>query len=356
VSPPRPVSGVPGTGGLVRLLATVTRRIVQAQPPPAARLDGVLRCRQCDRDGSVQPITVRPGRLRYWCRSCGAVVTRYGRRTAEPVHPQAERQPAPAGQPGPAGWPAPGGATDPLLEVMPAAMVGWLHRTARRAPSRNRLGKAELYGYYANFDRFVAQADTSPRSAALFAAVTGGRPELAPRGLPGFPAVVGALHDRCYRVDRVCAALRADGDDPVRAAAVRERVEHARRWLATQGRDRCWIARPPAAVPPPATAALPALIELVRADADWTGERTRPVHQALFGVDGGPPLPRLLDVFGPETIIAALHTLGRDGSRPLRDAVLAALDGSPAPSAPAAVPPPAPDESRPAAVATSVPT
>jgi hypothetical protein len=212
-----------------RLVAAVARRIVLAQPPAVDRPGGTVRCRQCDRPGAVQPISVRPGRLRYWCRACGAVVTRAGSRPAEPTTPRAARAALPAGQP------PPGSAADPLLEVMPAAMVGWLRRTARRPASRERLGKAEMYGYYANFDRFVAQASTAPRAAALLAEVTGGRPESVPRGVPGFPVVVTALRKHCYQVDRVCAALLPAAADPAQVAFVAERVEHARRWLASQG-------------------------------------------------------------------------------------------------------------------------
>jgi hypothetical protein len=200
-----------------------------------------------------------------------------------------------------------------LLEIMPPAMVGWLR--GRGGTRADPTTKAVLYQTYRLYDR-----------------VGGGPP-----GLPPFPAVVAELHRSCYQLAAAARALLdGAGTDDATVRAVEERVEHARRWLSTAGRDQCWIVR---RVPPggPAEASadrVAPLVERMRA-ADpatrWSAEEATALVDALFGTGGGAQIRQVVAVFGGERVADALAAYLRDGSRPLREATLAALD------APAAV-------------------
>lgn len=267
-------------GAAIRWAATAAGRAPD-------RASATATCAQCGRDGTTFVVRLGPRRARYWCRRCGAVVTtdRLSLRLGAPAVPE----------------PAPETTTlpvdDGLDDVMPPVMAAWARRTSSRELTRHSLQKGVVYQLYTRWDR---TAGTS---------------------LPAFSAVVGALHERCYSVD---AALAALGDDRVE---VRERAEHARRWLATVAEDQCWVVSRllgGATVDPPAPA-VAALVGRIAPGRRWSREETWAVRAALFGTDGGPQLESILDTFGADRVRAALEAWLSDGSRPLRDAVLAAL-------------------------------
>jgi hypothetical protein len=190
-------------------------------------------------------------------------------------------------------------------------------RTAGTIQGLGRLDKGSIYRLWKQFDRFVAEARVDPDQRARYAAlaaVTGASAEIPP-SLPPFGEVVGLLHAHCYDERAVVASLGG-------AAAVAERVGCARRWLAGPGRQHCWIDQ--------------------RADGDVTDARSlladgamcgpltpeqrEALFAAVFGTAGGPPTKAIMGVFGPALLRCSLETYLRDGTRPLRDRILDALD------------------------------
>lgn len=267
------------------------------------RADVSPTCRQCGRDGVTTVVRLGPRRARYWCARCGAVVS-----TSDLAAVRRHHEPGPPVPPEP-----PTTAEDPLLDVMPAEMVAWLRRTTARPPTRDALDKSAMYQAYARWDR--ASGST----------------------LPTFPAAVGALHERCYATEAALAALRGPHEAAGEAAgeaAVRERVEHARRWLATEGRSSCWLVSRlvDGHTVDPAPEDVRRLLPEVGTAREWSRDETWAVRAALFGTDGGPHVRHVLSVFPADEVRDALAAWLRDGSRPLRSKALAALD---APRSPA---------------------
>lgn len=271
--------------------AVVARWAATAVGRSPQRAAATAACAQCGRDGTTSVVRLGRRRARYWCRRCGAVVATD--RSVVRVGPPPAVEPA--------AQPLPPVADDGLDEVMPRAMAEWARRTSSRPPTRDGLHKGPMYQLYARWDR------------------------TAGTGLPPFSAVVGALHERCYSVDAAVAAL-GDG-----RPEVRERAQHARRWLATVARDQCWIVSRlvgGAPVDPPPGAVAPLVGEVAPGRA-WSREETWAVRAALFGTDGGPHLPTVIATFGADAVRDALEAWLAGGSRPLRDAVLALLDAPP---------------------------
>ncbi|GIJ55534.1 hypothetical protein Vau01_030500 [Virgisporangium aurantiacum] len=185
----------------------------------------------------------------------------------------------------PANAPPATAPADPLVAIMPPDMAEWVvRRHGGTAPTR--LDRAVVYQLYRAWDETTAS------------------------DLPPFSTVVGALHAAAYDLD-------AAYPDAAGRPGLRERAGHARAWLYRYAPDRCWILGPPRdpADPGPVRDALAA----IRAGAEPTADTARAARRALFGVDGGPGLRGLRQVFGDETIAAALDEYLRSGARPLRD-------------------------------------
>jgi hypothetical protein len=243
----------------------------------------VADCLQCGRD-LADVVALSRGRARVSCRACGAVtLQRRSRlrlrsgsgvtRAATPV----EMRPEPA-----------------LAPYVSAEVIEWMRETGRdRRPAG--VDKASLYRVWKEFDR--AHGD---------------------RAVPSFGEVVGRLHAHCYDETAVVAEL---APEPETEPLVAERVGAARRWLAGPGRDHCWIARGH-----DGEAVDRAVLDGVLAAGDALDAAQRQaLFGAVFGTQGGPPTRALFDRFGVDTIHAAVREHLRDGSRPLREPVLAAL-------------------------------
>ncbi|GAA3014145.1 hypothetical protein [Actinokineospora diospyrosa] len=238
------------------------------------------RCPQCGRDGTT--VVYRLGRrsARFWCARCEAVVST---RDLDALRA------APSGPP-----PAP---PDPHARYLAPDVLAWARTAAGKALAAAELDRATYYQLHNRFDRM---ADGSVHS-----------------GLPPVSAIIGRLHERCYRVDHVVADLGDDTD------AARERVDHARRWLAGPGRAQCWIVSRRAQDLPDAAAVDEAAAVYLRGEP-LEREQASALRSGLFGTDGGPRPVALLELFTAEEISAAVRDY-RDGAQPLRDAVLAAL-------------------------------
>ncbi|MFI7635005.1 hypothetical protein [Nonomuraea sp. NPDC049400] len=251
-------------------------------------MDAPMTCVQCGHPHPV-PITRRPRRPRYSCRSCGAVF--------RDAIIDSER-PAPIGR-------------DPLSAFMPERMVRWVRE---RDPVTDAPDRVTLARWYKDFDALVAAARSSPEARATVERVSELPVDRLPAGVPAFSKVCGALRATCY--DAELAAARLGGAD-----FVLERVGHVRHWLATVGRSTTWLEARPA--PPPAREEVEALL----AARDWyTTDQVRALFRALFGVDKGPSVTGVLERFGDERVRQALVAYLESGARPLREAVAAELD------------------------------
>jgi hypothetical protein len=254
-------------------------------------------CVQCGRDRvDVVALTRRGARIS--CRACGAVAT-LDRSRVRAVFERRDQPPAPA-------EPAPE-ATDPLAAYVSADLLAWARATGRDRRAAG-LDKATIYRLWKEFDRVHPAAD----------------PEGAGR-LPSFGEVVGLLHSNCYDEAAVVAGLLGDSADAERAVAVAERVGCARRWLAGPGREHCWIERRADGEAVDADALRTLLTEDALAGQLDTAQR-QALFVAAFGASGGPTARALVERFGAAGLLAALEGHLRDGSHPLRPAVLAALD------------------------------
>ncbi|MFN2468235.1 MAG: hypothetical protein ABR521_08940 [Gaiellaceae bacterium] len=184
-------------------------------------------------------------------------------------------------------------------------MLAW--RESRRGRGTTGLDKASIYRLWKEFDRSRRRDGDA------------GDPP------PPFGEVVGLLHARCYDEAVVVAELSGDSTDPARTDGVAERVGCARRWLAGPGRGHCWIERPVEG-----DAVDTGAVQALLADDGLTGavapEQRRALFMAAFGAGGGPPLRAIVDRFGVPVVRQALRQHLVDGSHPLREAVLAALD------------------------------
>jgi hypothetical protein len=232
-------------------------------------------CVQCGQWEWTRVLRLGRRRSRYWCEHCCAVVT----------VPTAElstdlRQ-------------APGN----LAAVMPVGMVRWVSSAKRRMPSLDELTRGTLYDLYRRWD--------------------------AERGsdLPAFSAVVDALHDTCYRHDLVVTRFGPPSD------ALRERVDHARRWLALRAAELSWIVRrlPDGRLAVPDREAVQAALTALRTGATPDLDGSRATRAGLFGTYAGPSVEAMFAVYPRAELVRALEAYLATGARPLRSDVLANL-------------------------------
>jgi hypothetical protein len=322
-----PEAAVPGSGR--GLLTTVIRRaasaaarglvlVDQVRGLPEARESLTTDCPQCGRD-SVDVIRLTSRRARLACRACGAVVAiaDVGR-----LHPVVERRIERARDA--AAELAVSDEPDPRVPFLPPLMLAWA-RATEPAQSR-RLDKASIYGLWKKFDRFLAAARTGGEARSRYSewAAKAGVVDQVPETLPSFGEIVGLLHSHCYSEEAVTAALGRASD--VSEGPLAERVSCARRWLAGPGREHCWIDRQVSDDPVDREALRP-LMDPESFDGSLAPEQRQALFAAVFGTLGGPPTAALLTRFGPDLLRRAVETHLRDGSHPLRETVLQALEG-----------------------------
>jgi hypothetical protein len=206
-------------------------------------------------------------------------------------------------------------------------MLAWVRDSSLRASDKCQLDKARLYGIWKDFDRFLDKARTDSHQEARYAALAdqmGAHRDL-PGRLPTFGEVVGLLHSYCYHERDLILSLTGKFVEPADVLSVTERVRCARRWLAGPGRGHCWIERQ-ILDGPVDTRDVHALITEDGLRRPLDPEERRVLFAAAFGTSGGPQTAMVIDRFGPERIRQSLETHLRDGSHPLRQTVLAALD------------------------------
>lgn len=290
-------------------MRTTLRRLT-GRPP-----DGLTaECDQCGRLG-VDVLRMTSRRIRCSCRACGAVFTSDDPSRVRPIEQAWLPAPAPAG-------------ADALTTLLPERMVAWLRVNVDAADLVDEPDRAALYDWYARYDDFVRRARTSAKARALYDQTSDVALEQVPVKLPSIGHVVDALHRSCYDQERALASVLERGpqdDDPHYRVHVRERVSSAARWLSSAGgRPYRWIdesVQPEPGSPDPA--AVRALLEpgALEGPRDW--ERNRLLTGALFGTARGPSPSSLIAQFSPERIEQALRAYVEDGTRPLRDEVLA---------------------------------
>jgi hypothetical protein len=302
------------------------------------RADTTVACRQCGRSESVNVLRLGRSSARYWCQHCGAVVRLADLAQLRPISDKQQpptRPAAPDATPadmaaGRAAAAAPAGAADAtdadgsaLSEFMPAAMQRWLRQRSRRPLAPRQLSKAAIYQHYRDWDRHLRQL--GPVAAARLAGP--GEPAPVP-GLPAFSQVVGLLHETCYQLDPVVTRLHPPGPADL-VTALRQRAEHARRWLARYGRELCWLHSrlPEGRLVDPDPAVVTAALAALRDGGPLDPAAARAARAALFGTDGGPGLAALLRTYPAEQFVAGLREYLATGSRPLREQALARLAG-----------------------------
>ena len=295
------MTGTSSTRSVAASLRAARTWVAERAGRPDRRAELAAVCAQCGQSDRTVVHRLWPGRARYWCRRCGAVVT-----LADPGELVAARWP----QPGSAAQVAPGAqagagavAGDQSRLVAPAVRA-WLATAGRGLPAT--LDKAAYYQLHKRFDEATSSA------------------------LPPVSLVVGRLHEFAYHSVPVVDSLVDDGW--TERAGVTERVVHARRWLAHAARDTCWvIARfQPDLLPDPDEVARAA--ERLAATGGAAGAVDRAdatlLRAALFGVDGGPGLRLLLRAFPADAVTEAVAAYRADRTRPLLAATRAALDSA----------------------------
>jgi hypothetical protein len=271
------------------------------------RFDRAMPCHQCGRPDGVYVLRLSRRRARVWCQRCGAVVR---------VADLAVLRPYAALRSGREGGAVP---VDPALRlVMPPEMLAWARARASEPLTAAALDKRTICRLYRDWDARTGGGDPA----------AGGDTGPAAAGLPSFSAVLGVLDDICYRTDLALAAWHpavSDGQEP--PAALRQRVLHARNWLAQHGATASWLyagvdgdslVEPDRAEVVAATAGL-------RSGGVREAAAARAARAALFGTRGGPPLEVLQRVYPPEVMVEALGVYLESGSRPLRADALARL-------------------------------
>jgi hypothetical protein len=323
VSPPGP----PRTsfGHMCRVLRRAWARhagtVINLAGVGQTQASGQAMCPQCGRD-RVDTLRTTGRLIRLSCRACGAVM-------AAPCMSSSGRPPGRISQevqtaPGLPLGPPP---SDPLTPYVTPIMLVWVRGSSLRAGNASKLDKASLYGIWKDFDRFLEKARTDVHEGTRYAALADqlGTLREVPNRLPSFGEIVGLLHSYCYDGPDLVASLTDKDVGPTDVLGLTERVRCASRWLAGPGRGHCWIERQTREGPVD-TRNVHALITEGGLRRPLDPEERRVLFAAAFGTSGGPQTAMVIDRFGPERIRQSLETHLRDGSHPLRQTVLAALD------------------------------
>jgi hypothetical protein len=283
---PRPGAPAGVAGGLARWALTLVGRSPD-------RSTHSIACLQCGDWEAVRIVRLGRRRARYWCDRCGAVVSTDER---SGVRARADLESA--------ATPAEAAPRD-LTSVLPPAMLEWINGWSRRPLTLDRLDRSTVFQLYNGWDAHRARTGD------------------APSALPAFATVVRALAQSCFHDEAAVARLPSTAEPQ----ALRERVAHARGWVASRGAAECWILREPAGEPDPDL--LRRAAEDLRAGVlpDPTVEPA--VRTAVFGTDAGPSLRVLGAVYSVSELAAAVSSYLDGGTRPLRDAALARLRTEP---------------------------
>jgi hypothetical protein len=167
--------------------------------------------------------------------------------------------------------------------------------------------------WYAEFDQFVLAARDS-------ATVRDGYDEIIaelPEPVLDFTKVVTALMAACFDVE---VALRRLGEGDL----VRERMEHARRWISTGGVAGTWLGDGQVLLDPDRELAA-RLLEPGALTGRFDRPRSVALSRALFGIERAPQVRLLVEQFSEERLQNWIGIHLADGSRPLRERILASL-------------------------------
>src|SRR5262249_25041979 len=136
-----------------------------------------------------------------------------------------------------------------------------------------------------------------------------------------FSAVVDALHDTCYRHDLAVQRFVPPSD------VLRERVDHARRWLALRAAELSWVLRrlPDGGLAVPDRTAVPVALTALPTGAMPDLDAAGAAGAALLGRYAGPSIEALFAVSPPAELVRALEVYLATSARPLRADVLAHL-------------------------------
>jgi hypothetical protein len=256
------------------------------RPPP-----GPVRCLQCGRPGA-DVIAARLRKVRCSCEHCGAVIT----------SPRSELR-----------APAAAAVDDPLTAVMTPSMARWLRSRYPREELVLPVDRVTIELWYAEFDQFVMAARESATVRSSYDEICAEPPE----PVLDFPRVVTALMAACFDVE---VALRRLGEDE----PVRERMEHARHWIATGGVEGTWLGDGKVLLEPDRELAA-RLLEPGALTGRFDRPRSVALSRALFGIERAPQVRLLVEQFSEEPLQDWIGAYLTDGSRPLRERILASL-------------------------------
>lgn len=279
-------------------------------------------CRQCGTCDRVTVFRLGPRRARYWCQRCRAVVAVPDRIALRPVAELPDRSASQTRRLPP---------VDPAVrEVLPAAMLAWLADRSELPTGPDQLDKPTIYQLYRRWDAYLVEQP----GVRLTRCAVDGEPTPQP-GLPAFSKVIGAVQDRVYRTELAVAVLTERFPEVTGAAAqaaLWERAEHARRWLAGRGREWSWIHSrlPGGRLAEPDRAQVEAAVVVLQSGTEPAAASARAARAALFGTKAGPRLATLVQVYSRERLLAAIKSYLDNGARPLREDALARLTAPPA--------------------------
>jgi len=256
------------------------------RPPP-----GPVKCLQCGRPG-VDVIAARPWKIRCSCEACGAVITSRRSELRAPVDIAED---------------------DPLTAVMTLPMARWLRLRHPEEDLALPVDRLTIERWYAEFDQFVLAARGSATVRSSYDEIS----QEPPEPVLDLRRVVTALMAACFDVE--VALRRLGGGDPVR-----ERLEHARRWIVTAGMDGTWLGDGQILLEPDPEVAI-RLLEPGALTGKFDRPRSIALSRALFGIERAPHVRLLVEQFSEECLQDWIGVHLADGSRPLRERILASL-------------------------------
>jgi hypothetical protein len=205
---------------------------------------------------------------------------------------------------------------DPLTAVMTLPMARWLRL---RYPAEDLVlpvDKATIKRWYLEFDEFVQGARNSAIVRSSYDEISAELPD----PVLDFTKVVTALTTACFDVE---VALRRLGEGDL----VRERMEHARNWIATGGVGGTWF-DDGRGLREPDRELVAQLLEPGALAGRFDQPRSVALSRALFGTDRAPKVLLLIEQFSEERLQDWIGVYLADGSRPLRERILASLKDS----------------------------